>query len=70
MTRAVIYARVSTIDQSVEMQVEELKRVALQSNWEVTQTIIEQKTGAKGSYFRKGLDEHLTAVTKREVDVD
>ena len=45
-------------------QVNELRRMALQRNWEVTQTIIEKKTDAK-----EGLNELLRAVTYREVDV-
>ena len=45
-------------------QVNELRRMALQRNWEVTQTIIEKKPDAK-----EGLNELLRAVTYREVDV-
>ena len=78
--KTIIYARVPTIDQGVDfpflyytaqlnMQVEELRRVALQRNWEVTKIIIEKKTGVKGRSFRQGLDDLLTAVTKQEVDV-
>ena len=78
--KTIIYARVPTIDQGVDfpslyytaqlnMQVEELKRVALQRNWEVTKIILEKKTGVKGRSFRQGLDDLLTAVTKQEVDV-
>lgn len=48
----------------LNMKVNELRRMALQRNWEVTQTIIEKKTGAK-----EGLNELLRAVTYREVDV-
>jgi len=69
MTDVAIYARVSTADQNVDMQVKELKKVARKRNWKVTQTIIEKMSGAKGRYHRRGLDELLTAVTKREVDV-
>ena len=78
MSKTIIYERVPTINQDVDfpcqqilyypaqlnMQVNELRRMALQRNWEVTQTIIEQKTGAK-----EGLNELLRAVTYREVDV-
>ena len=48
----------------LNMKVNELRRMALQRNWEVTQTIIEKKTDAK-----EGLNELLRAVTYREVDV-
>ena len=63
------YARVSTVDQNVDMQVQQLKGIADKSDWKVTQTIIEKKSGSKSRSDRKGLDELLTAVTKREVDV-
>ena len=69
MKNVAIYARVSTVDQNVDMQVQQLKGIADKSDWKVTQTIIEKKSGSKSRSDRKGLDELLTAVTKREVDV-
>jgi DNA invertase Pin-like site-specific DNA recombinase len=35
MTKAVIYARVSTKDQNTENQIKELREVAAKSNWEI-----------------------------------
>ena len=49
------------------MQVEKLKAIADQKGWDVTQTVIEIVSGAKGRSERKGLDELLKAVTRREI---
>lgn len=68
-TRTAIYARVSTIDQSVDSQLETLKEVAQYKNWDVRQTIIEKVSGAKNRSDRKGLDDLLKSVTKREIDM-
>ena len=67
--RTAIYTRVSTVDQSVDSQLETLKEVAKLKKWDVTQTIVEKISGAKGRNDRKALDELLKAVTKREVDL-
>ena len=67
MPNYAIYARVSTAKQSTDMQVEQLKEIADQKGWDVTQTIIETVSGAKGRSDRKGLDELLKAVTRREI---
>ena len=68
MTKAVIYARVSTKDQNTENQIKELKEVAKKSNWEVVEVYSDVKSGSKGRVNRAGLDAMLTSVTKREVD--
>ena len=47
----------------------ELREVADREGWTITKVITETVSGAKGRSDRKGLDELLTAVTKREVDV-
>lgn len=67
--RTAIYTRVSTVDQSVDLQLDALKEVAKKSKWDVTQTIVEKISGAKGRNDRKALDELLKAVTKREIDL-
>jgi len=68
MTKAVIYARVSTKDQNTENQIKELKEVAKKSNWEVVEVYSDVKSGSKGRFSRAGLDAMLTSITKREVD--
>lgn len=67
MPNYAIYARVSTAKQSTDMQVEQLKEIADDKGWNVTQTIIETVSGAKSRSERKGLDELLKAVTRREI---
>ena len=67
MPNYAIYARVSTAKQSTDMQVEKLKEIADQKGWDVTQTILETVSGSKGRSERKGLDELLKAVTRREI---
>lgn len=67
MPNYAIYARVSTAKQSTDMQVDQLKEIADQKGWDVTQTILETVSGAKGRSDRKGLDELLKAVTRREI---
>jgi len=66
--RTAIYARVSTEDQSYDMQVEELRRIASQSNWEVVGEYKEKVSGGKGRADRKELDKLLKALHTREVD--
>jgi DNA invertase Pin-like site-specific DNA recombinase len=68
MTKAVIYARVSTKDQNTENQIKELREVATKSNWEIVKVYSDVKSGSKGRANREGLNAMLTAVTKREVD--
>ena len=67
--KAAIYTRVSTIEQTNDLQLETLKEIAKKSNWDVVQIITEKVSGARGRSGRKGLDDLLTAVTKREVQV-
>ena len=66
--RTAIYARVSTEDQSYDMQVEELRRIASQSNWEIVGEYKEKVSGGKGRADRKELDKLLKALHNREVD--
>ena len=67
-TRVAIYARVSTKDQSYDMQIEELRRIASQSKWEVVGEYKEVVSGGKGRADRKELDKLLKALHTREVD--
>jgi len=66
--RTAIYARVSTEDQSYDMQVEELRRIASQSNWEIVGEYKEKVSGGKGRADRKELDKLLKALHNRDVD--
>ena len=49
MKRVCIYARVSTEKQSTDRQVEQLKQIAKNHNWEVVKTYIDVCSGAKTS---------------------
>jgi DNA invertase Pin-like site-specific DNA recombinase len=59
--RTVIYARVSTNDQSVQMQLDECQRLVAFRGWTVTETFIDQ--GVSGSRVtRPALEELMRAV--------
>ena len=68
MNRTAIYARVSTNDQDYEMQVEELRRIASQSKWEVVGEYTEKVSGAKSRGKRPELDRLLKDIHKRKID--
>ena len=68
MNRTAIYARVSTTDQDYAMQVEELRRIASQSKWEVVGEYAEKVSGAKGRGDRPELDRLLKDLHTRKVD--
>ena len=65
--RAAIYARVSTLDQHVENQLEELRRYADARGWTATEFIDHGISGAKER--RPALDEMLKAAKRRKFDV-
>jgi len=66
--RAVIYARVSTSDQSPEMQTVELREFVKQRRWDLALDIVDVgESGAKAS--RPGLDKLMAAARRRQVDV-
>ena len=49
MKRVVIYARVSTDKQSTDRQVEQLKEIANNHQWDVVETYVDVCSGAKTS---------------------
>jgi DNA invertase Pin-like site-specific DNA recombinase len=66
--RCVIYARVSTAQQDVDMQVLELQTVATRSGWDVVAIKKEIVSGGKARAKRPVLDEVLRMLTQRKVD--
>ena len=66
--RCVIYARVSTTQQDVDMQVLELQTVATRAGWDVVDVKTEIASGGKARAKRPVLDEVLRMLTQRKVD--
>jgi len=66
-THAAIYARVSTVDQEPENQLQELRRYAEARGWTTTEFVDRGVSGAKDR--RAALDELLKAVRRRQVHV-
>lgn len=65
----ILYLRVSTRDQSVERQKEELLEVAKRSHWDVLDILIDHGiSGAKGREQRPALDQALKLITQRKAD--
>lgn len=70
MKRAVIYARVSTQGQTVNNQLQELRKVAERHGWEVVTEYKDRGiSGAKGRDKRPQFDAMLKAANRREFDV-
>ena len=71
MSRKVaIYARVSTKGQELENQLAELSAACKRNDWEIARVFTDRGiSGAKGRAERKGLDDLLKAVVRREVDI-
>lgn len=69
MKRALLYARVSTVDkgQDWHAQIEELRQVARQRGWEIAGEYSDTMSGAKAS--RPGLDAAIDACRAGKVDV-
>ena len=68
--RAAIYARVSTASgQDVGLQIDELRDVANQRNYAVSEFVDEGISGAKGERERPGLERLMSAVRSGKVDV-
>lgn len=63
-----LYARVSTKGQELENQLFELTDVCERNGWQIARVYSDHVSGAKGRAQRKGLDELLKAVVRREVD--
>lgn len=67
-TRAVIYARVSTIGQDYQRQLAELKEYASKMNYEVVNVFAEKISGARRVAEREALTDLLKFVEKNKVD--
>lgn len=68
MKRVAIYVRVSTQDQSTELQLRELKELAARRGWEISAILEDQgKTGTNTR--RPGLQQLLSLARVREIDL-
>jgi DNA invertase Pin-like site-specific DNA recombinase len=64
-----LYARVSTRGQELENQLAELSAACARNDWQVVRVFTDFGiSGAKGRGARKGLDDLLKAVVRREID--
>ena len=69
-TKAVIYARVSTIHQTTQNQLLELRAVAERMGWEIVTELTDNGiSGAKGRESRPALDQLHQMLQRREIDV-
>lgn len=70
MTKALIYARVSTNSQNTANQILELESVASRNNWQVVQVLEDNGiSGAKNRSERPALDSLFKMIQRKEVDV-
>ena len=70
MKRAVLYLRVSTLDQTTANQERELREVAERAGWQVTKVYKDHGiSGAKGRDKRPAFDALHKAAARREFDV-
>src|SRR6476660_320816 len=70
MKRAVLYLRVSTLDQTVANQERELRQVAERAGWEIVHVYRDHGiSGSKGRDGRPAFDALHKAATRREFDV-
>ena len=70
MTKAVIYARVSTDNQTVQNQIRELRQAGKRLGWTIVGTFTDQGiSGAKGREKRPAFDRLLKGVARREFDL-
>jgi len=67
MKRAVLYLRVSTADQSPEMQRDDLERLAAQRGLAIVETYVDQASGAKAR--RPGLERMMADARHAKFDV-
>jgi putative DNA-invertase from lambdoid prophage Rac len=65
--RAAVYARVSTVDQEPENQLQELRRYVLARGWTIAEYVDRGVSGAKDR--RPALDELITDARRRRFDV-
>jgi DNA invertase Pin-like site-specific DNA recombinase len=70
MKRAVLYLRVSTLDQTVANQERELRQVAERAGWEIVHVYRDHGiSGAKGRDKRPAFDVLHKAAARREFDI-
>jgi len=70
MKRAVLYLRVSTIDQTTANQERELRQVAERAGWEVVKVYKDHGiSGSKGRDKRPAFDALHKAAARREIDI-
>src|SRR5262245_63099965 len=70
MKRAVLYLRVSTVDQTTANQERELRQVAERAGWEVVKVYKDHGvSGAKGRNKRPAFDALHKAAARREFDI-
>jgi DNA invertase Pin-like site-specific DNA recombinase len=67
MKRAVIYTRVSTVDQNLETQLLDLRQMAAQRGLEIVQEYSDKISGVKAK--RPGLDQLMTDARRGKFDV-
>ena len=68
-TRAALYVRVSSDQQSIQNQLAELRRAVEYERWEEVAVYEDKASGIKGRDERPGLDAMLEAAKRREFDV-
>ena len=67
--RVVIYARVSTEKQVLDNQLNELRQVAINNQWEIVDEYVETVSGAKGRSRRKEFDRLLKDSLRGKYDL-
>src|SRR5262245_66694711 len=68
--KVALYARVSTDQQSVRQQLDQLREVCARAGWKVAEEFVDQGiSGAKGRTGRPAFDRMLKAATRREFDL-
>jgi len=67
--KCIIYSRVSTTEQNLENQVNQLKSYAATQNWQVIKIITDISSGGKSAKERSGLNEVLQMSRKRQCDI-
>ena len=67
--KCIIYARVSTEDQTVENQLRELKEYASRQQWQVIDELTDTASGGKSIEERSGLKEVFNLARKKKYDV-
>lgn len=67
--RALIYGRVSTVDQDARNQTAQLKEYAAAQHWQIVDVLTDVCSGAKSASERDGLNKVLALAHQRRFDV-